>query len=125
MAAPNYVNLSGFQFGISNNESNINCAEFSVEVEPEYKEFLMNIVGASRGFAFGDPAGKLTLVGEISSTGGSFFTAGFGTAFVPSNTSNYFGRSAGGWYLDRGTISQKRNGWWDVNAEFSSKPGIP
>lgn len=114
------VNLSGFQRGIASNEIGINCRTFTVEVEPEINDWLPGIDGQARGKAVGDPMGKLNIEGEISGATG-VMAATFAVAFVPTNTVNYFGRSAGGFYMDRATVSQERDGWKSLASEFSSK----
>lgn len=118
--ALSYVNLSGFQRGIESNETGINCSRFGLEVEPEINDWLSGIDGQSRGKAVGDPMGKLTIEGEISGSTG-VMAAVFGTAFVPVNDVTYFGRSAGGFYLNRGNVTQEREGWKSVTAEFESR----
>jgi hypothetical protein len=119
-----YVNLTGFQRGIENEETGINCSKFSVEVEPEINDWLPGIDGHARGKAVGDPMGKLTIDGEISGSAG-IMAATFGTAFVPTNSADYFGRTAGGFYMDRATVDQERDGWKKLTTEFSSKFHVP
>lgn len=114
------INLSGFQRGVSTNETGINCSKFSLEIEPEINDWLPGIDGQARGKAVGDPMGKLTIEGEISGATG-VMAAAMTTAFVPANTTTYFGRSAGGFYLDRATVDQERDGWKKVSAEFGSR----
>lgn len=120
-----YVNLTGFQRGIEKDELGINAAKFSLEVEPEINDWLPGIDGHARGKAVGDPMGKLTLDGEIIEPFTGVMSAAFATAFVPANDVTYFGRSAGGFYLDRATVDQERDGWKKLSAEFSSKFHVP
>lgn len=114
------VNLEGFQRGIDEDEVGINCEKFTVEVEPEINEWLPGITGQARGKAVGDPMGKLSIEGEIYAATGVMASVAQ-TAFVPVNTTTYFGRSAGGWYLDRGTVDADRSGWKKVSTEHSSR----
>lgn len=118
-----YVNLSGFQRGIASDETGINVSRFSLEIEPEINDKLPGKDGQARGKAVGDPMGKLSIEGEISGSTG-VMAAVFTTAFVPTNSVTYFGRSAGGFYLDRATVDQERDGWKKVSAEFSSNFNI-
>lgn len=114
------INLSGFQRGILSNEVGINCSKFSVVIEPEVNEWLLGITGQARGKAVGDPMSTLSIEGEISGATG-VMAATFVTAFIPVNVTSYFGRSAGGYYMDKATVDQERTGWLNVNAEYSSK----
>ena len=51
----------------------------------------------------------------------SLFVHNFYTAFVPVNSTTYFGRSAGGFYRDTGTVDNERNGLKKVTAKYSSR----
>lgn len=117
------INLSGFQRGVASAETGINCSKFSLEIEPEINDWLPGIDGQAKGKAVGDPMGKLTIEGEISGATG-VMAASFTTAFVPANSVTYFGRSAGGFYLNRATVDQERDGWKKVVAEFESRFGV-
>lgn len=114
------VSLSGFSWGVTSAETGINCETFAVEVEPEINEWVPGIDGQARGKVVGDPMGKLTISGEYSGSTG-VLAAVFATAFVPTNSVTYFGRSAGGFYLDRGTVTQNRGSLKKVDTEFSSR----
>ena len=118
-----YVNLSGFKRGINSDEAGINIAKFDIEVEPEINDWLPGKDGQARGKAVGDPQRKVSLEGEIFdiTAAGSVFVAGFATALVPTNSVNYFGATAGGLYIDRGTVGNAREGWKHVSAEATSK----
>ncbi len=114
------INLSGHTRGVPSNEVGINCARFVVEVEPEINDWLAGIDGQAKGKAVGDPMSKLTIEGEISGATG-VMAAVMATAFVPVNSVTYFGRSAGGYYLSKGTVTVGRDEWKAVTAEFESK----
>lgn len=118
------VNLSGFQRGVASNEAGININRFSIEISPEINDWLPGKDGQARGKAVGDPMGKLTLEGEIFDVSVGIMAASFIAAFAPVNTTAFFGRSAGGFYLDRGTVTQDRSGWRDANAELESRFGV-
>lgn len=115
-----YINLSGFQRGIAAEEVALNCSKFSLEVEPEINDWLPGIDGQARGKAVGDPQGRLSIEGEISGSTGAM-AAAFTTPFVPANSTTYFGRSAGGFYLSRATVDQERDGWKKASLEFESR----
>lgn len=122
--ALSYVNLSGFQRGIAEDETAINCRQFSVTVAPEFKDKLQGITGMVRGFAVADPMGTLNMEGEIHGNTG-IMAATFAAAFNPVNEDGYFGRSSGGWYLDTGTVEETREGWLSLTAELSSNFNVP
>lgn len=120
-----YINLSGYQRGIASAEVGINVSKFSVEVEPEINEWLNGIDGQATGKAVGDPMGKLSIEGEIKGSTG-IMAAVFTTALVPVNSTTYFGRSQGGFYLDRATVDQERDGWKKLTGfELSSRFNVP
>lgn len=119
------VNLSGFVWSIASAETGLNCAKFDVEVEPEINEWVPNIDGQARGKVVGDPMGKLSIEGEISSTNTGLMAATFTTAFIPVNSANYFGRTQGGWYSDRLKISLERGVLVKASGEFTSHYNVP
>lgn len=125
--ALNLINLSGSTSayrGIQSNETGINCSKFSLELSPAVNDKLMGITGEPIARAQSAvPSGKLTIEGEILLSTG-VMAAVFGTAFVPTNSTNYFGRSAGGFYLNSATVDKGRDDWNKVTAEFESDPLI-
>jgi hypothetical protein len=120
-----YVNLTGYQRGIEADETGINISKFTLEVEPEINDWLPGKDGQARGKAVGDPMGKLTVEGEHNTTLAGIMVVVATTAFVPGNDVTYFGRSAGGFYFDRGTVDQERDGWRKATVEFSSRFNVP
>lgn len=117
------VSFANGAWGIASQELGFNCAKFSVTVAPEINEWIPNIDGQSRGKVVGDPMGELDLEGETMdlTTASGIGVATFVAAFVPVNSTNYFGRSAGGWYLDTGTVDRERNGLRKLSAKLSSR----
>ena len=115
------VSLSGFVWGIASAELGINCAKLSLEVQPEINEWVPNIDNQARGKVVGDPMGKLSIEGEITDITAGALAAVVQTAFVPVNSMTFFGRSAGGFYFDRGTIDRERGILRKMTAEFSSR----
>lgn len=118
--AVSLVNLSGFVWGISSAETGVNCESFNLTVKPEINEWVPGIDGQARGKVVGDPEGDLTIEGEYSGSTG-VLAAVFTTAFVPVNSATYFGRSAGGFYLEEGTITNSRSALRKVSAKFASR----
>lgn len=114
------VNLSGFVWGIASDETGINCETFTLQVQPEINEWVPGINGQARGKVVGDPMGELTIEGEYAGSTG-VLAAVFTTAFVPTNSVTFFGRSAGGFYLDEGTVTQSRSALRKVSTKFSSR----
>lgn len=119
------VNLSGFSWGITSDELGINCAKLTLEVEPEINEWVPGIQGQARGKVVGDPMGKLAMEGEITDVSVGAMAAVVQTAFVPVNPMNFFGRSAGGFYFDRGTVDRERGILRKMTADFSSRFNVP
>lgn len=103
-------------------ELGFNCEQFAVTVQPEIDEPIHGLDGQVRGFVSGDPMGELKMSGETQdiTTASSIFVVGFVTAFSPVNTTNYFGRSSGGWYLKKGTITRDRKKLRHVEAELKA-----
>lgn len=121
MGSPTYISLSGYKREILADELGINASKLTLVVEPEVNEWLPGINSMARGKAVGDPMGKLTIEGEFNTTLAGVMLATFIVAFVPVNGMTYFGRSAGGFYLDSATVTREREGWHSVSAEFSSR----
>lgn len=111
------------QRGIASAEAGVNASKFSLEIEPEINDWLPGITGEAIGKAVGSPMGRLTIEGEITAATG-IMAALTTTVFVPTNTVNYFGRTAGGFYLSRATVDQDRDGWKRLSAEFESRFGV-
>lgn len=118
------VNLTGFQRGIASDETGINVRQFRTVVEPEWKEFLGDKQNAARGFAVAPMKKTVNIEGEVSGSTG-VMAAVATTAFAPVNSSAYFGAPTTGLYLDRGEVTEGRDAWKDVTAEFTANAGIP
>jgi hypothetical protein len=113
------INLTGFTWGVTA-ETGINCESFKVSVKPEINEWVPGVDGQATGKVVGDPEGTLTISGEVKGSTG-IMAAVVGTPVVPANSTTYFGRSAGGWYLDEGSVENMRSGLQKMDATFSSK----
>ncbi len=114
----------GLQRGFNGvSESGINAESFRVTVTPQVDDYLEGIDGQPICNAVGDPQGELEITGEFRSSAGSV-AASFITAFVPSNSTNYFGRTQGGWYLKSGEAAIGRSEWKKITTRFMSKFGI-
>ena len=103
-------------------ELGFNCETFVMTVQPEIDEPISGQDGQTRGFVSGDPMGELKMSGETQdiTTASSIFVTNFVTAFVPVNVTSYFGRSAGGLYLKKGTITRDRKKLRHVEVELKS-----
>ena len=118
---PNSLNLQfGFQ---STGETGIIIDSFKVSVKPEVDEYLAGIDGLAVCNAVGSPMGDLDIEGEYAGSSG-VNAATMVAAFTPSNSTTYFGRSSGGWYLKEGSIEINRSGWKKSSTKFSSRFGI-
>jgi len=121
--AATLVSLSGFTRGISSDESGINIESLDVSSRPEFKDFVNGKDGLVRGFAVGDVMSEITISGEVLSTAGIMNIA-IGTAFVPTNSVNNFGQSAGGCYPDSVSLTQSRDGFKKVSAQFTRNANV-
>lgn len=117
------VNLTGFQRGILTDEVGINIREHKTTVQPELKEFLKDKQNLNRGFATGPMQKEVNIQGEVSGATG-LMAATATTAFAEANSSAYFGAPTTGLYLDKAEVTESRDGWKDVTADFSAFAGI-
>lgn len=114
----------GLQRGFNGNaELGINAESFKLTVTPEIDDYLPGIDGQAICNAIGDPMGELEIDGEYRSSAG-VIAASFIAAFVPVNSTTYWGRSAGGFYLKSGELSIGRSEWKKVATKFSSRFNI-
>jgi hypothetical protein len=95
-------------FGVASAELGVRIATFSLTVTPEIDVPFIGLDGQQDGAAIGDPMGDLEMSGETLDISTGALAGNFHTAFVPANTANYFGRSAGGFYLKKGEITLDR-----------------
>lgn len=114
----------GLQRGFAGTvELGINSDTFRATITPEIDDYLPGPDGQSICNAVGDPQGELEINGEYTSNAG-MIAASFVTAFTPQNSTNYWGRSQGGWYLKSGELSIGRSEWKRANCRFMSKFNI-
>lgn len=113
---------SAAKWSIANDELGFRISSFSLTVTPEIDAPLLNIAGQVDGGAIGDPMGELKMSGEALdlTTSDNVTLVNFHTAFVPVNSTNYFGRSAGGFYLKSGDIKFTRGAWADIETVHKS-----
>lgn len=118
------IGFAGSLWGIPTGSPELGCnvEDFSVEVKPEINEMIPGLDGQCRGLVIGDPEGDLKMSGETQdiTTASSVFVATFIAAFVPVNVTAFWGRSAGGWYLQKGTIDRKRKALRKFHVELKS-----
>ncbi len=105
-------------------EAGINADTFRLTVTPEIDDYLAGIDGMAICNAVGDPQGELEITGEFKANTG-VVSASFVTAFSPSNSTNNFGRSQGGFYLKSGEKSIGRTEWLKITTRFQSRWNIP
>lgn len=117
------VGTNGYTRGLSN-ETGINCKSFKLDVEPEINEKLPGVDGQAICKAIGNPMGKLSIEGEFNSTLAGLMTSSFVSAVTFSNSTTYFGRTQGGWYMDKASINLERDGWQSMSTEYSSNWNI-
>lgn len=117
------VNLSGFIRGCGTAETGINVESFDVSARPEFKDFLNDYAGEVKGFAVGPIMSEITISGEYTGTGGVMFS-NVGTAFVPSNTVDYFFQTVGGCYPDSMDVSNSRDGFRRVTVKYTRNKGV-
>jgi hypothetical protein len=117
------VNLSGFVWGIASDETAVNIRRFRCAVEPEFKTFLPDKQNAARGFAVAPMKLDVDMEFEISGSTG-IMAAVPATAFVPVNSTAYFGAPTTGLYLNRGEVELKRDGFKDGSASLSAHAGV-
>lgn len=101
--------------------------EFAGDVEPEFIETLKGINGCARSDAYASMLLDLKMSFEILSTNtvNSIMLATLGTAFIPVNSSTFFGAPSTGKYLQKGAFVYNRSGWFKGTAELKAKAGIP
>lgn len=114
----------GLQRGFNGTaETGINADTFRVTVTPEIDDYLPGIDGQAICNAVGDPQGELEITGEFRSSAG-VVAASFIAAFSPNNSTTYFGRTQGGWYLKSGEAEIGRSAWKRIQTRFMSKWNI-
>lgn len=114
----------GLQKGFNGTvELGINTETFRLTVTPELDDYLPGPDGQAICNAIGDPQGELNITGEYRSNAGAI-AATFIAAFSPVNSTNYWGRTQGGWYLKSGEIEIGRSSWKTVDTRFSSRFNI-
>lgn len=115
---------TGVQRGFAGvGETGINAETFRLTVTPEIDDYLQGIDGQALVNAIGDPMGELEITGEIKALTG-VVAASFVTAFSPNNSTIYFGRSQGGFYLKSGEVAIGRSEWKKATCRFASRFGI-
>ena len=113
---------SAAKWSIASNELGFRLSSFELTVSPEVDVPLLRIDGQVDGGAIGDPKGELKMSGEALdlTTASNVTLINAYTAFVPVNVANYFGRSAGGFYLKSGSIKFDRGGWATIDTSHTS-----
>jgi len=120
------TNLTGFLPGVQADEGGINIKSFKTAVEPEFSNVIPGKNGAGRGRVQAPMKKNVTIDGEVTGSTG-VMAAVLGTAFVPANSSAYFGAPTTGLYLQKGDVEESRESGALVamSAEFEALAGIP
>lgn len=124
------LNASGFQWGVASDETGINIESFTTDVAPEFRDKLPKKDGTIRSVAVAPAMVTVKIKGEISGNTG-VMAGTFIIGIALANTIAYFGApasaatsSASAMLLTKGTITEKRNGWKDLDAEYEGYSGL-
>ncbi len=134
MPAPTYVNNSGMQKGVKNDETaiKVESVEWSIE---DPKEYSFDRYGGHDGFAHGfNPSVTITVSGEVSDEDAGLCIAQFGTAITFANETNALQADSGttfanvpntgGFYPESITFSESRDGFRSMSITTISHPAI-
>lgn len=119
------TNTTGFVRGIRQTETGINVKSFKTAVEPEFTEYLMDLVNTRRGMAQGPMKATITIEGEVNTGLTGLMAAVLGSAVTTANSVAYFGAPTTGKYLMKGEVTEARDGWLDMSMELEASAGIP
>lgn len=119
------TNLTGFKPGVQEDETGINIKSFKTVVEPEFNNVVPGKNGAGRGRVQAPMKKNVTIEGDVTGSTGAMAVV-LGTAFVPANSSAYFGAPTTGLYLQKGEVEESREqgALVGMNAEFEALAGI-
>jgi len=117
------LNLSGFTYGIANDETAINIREISVNSSLEYDKEVTNRSGDIRGRAIGLARAEITVSGETTGSNG-IVAAVAGTAYSLANSVDQFGQTTGGCYATTMTITGNRDNLKEFQVTFKRIQGI-
>ncbi len=112
------ISLSGFQYGITADETAINIESISINSKPEFKKTVTNKSGTVLGFAVGEPMAEITVTGETTGTNG-IVAAVATSAYVLANSVDQFGQTTGGCYADSLTITSNRDAFRQLSITFT------
>lgn len=121
--SPVLVNLSGFQFGVLNDESGINIESISKKYGAK-KIRVPDKQGSARGKVYYDFTIDVQIDGEmVGNTGLSAATIGASVSL--SNTVYGFGITTGGFYVDDASVMTNREKMQALSIKISVDPQIP
>lgn len=125
MPTPTYVSASNFLKGVASAETAINISDFRQGWNDE-KILVENKAGSPTGFVHNFlVSSTCTITGEINTSALSgVLGVAFGTAETIANSTDGYGVSAGGWYMDDIEISQSRGALATATINFSRYPDI-
>jgi hypothetical protein len=116
------INLTGAAWGIASDETGVNIREFKCTVEPEFIEHLPGKTNEVRGSAIAAMKLTVDISGEYMGATGVLAATSI-VAFVPTNSTAYWGAPTTGLLLTRGELTLARDGWKDVVTSFESFAG--
>jgi hypothetical protein len=125
MPTPTYVSASNFIKGVAAAETGINISDFRQGWSDE-KIYIENKGGSPTGFVHNFlVASTCTITGEVNTSALSgVLGVAQGTAETIANSTDGYGVSAGGWYMDDIEISQSRGALATSTINFTRHPDI-
>lgn len=125
MPTPTFVSATNFIKGVSAAETAINISDFRQGWTNE-KIYIENKGGSPTGFVYNFlTASTCTITGEVNSSALSgVLGVAFGTAETIANSTDGYGITTGGWYMDDIEVSQSRGALATATVNFTRHPDI-
>jgi hypothetical protein len=125
MPTPTYVSAANFLKGVAAAETAINISDFRQGWSDE-KILVENKGGSPTGFVHNFlVASTCTITGEVNTSAlSSVLGVAFGTAETIANSTDGYGVTAGGWYMDDIEVSQSRGSLATATINFTRHPDI-
>lgn len=125
MPTPTYVSAANFLKGVASAETGINISDFRQGWNDE-KILVENKAGSPTGFVHNFlVSSTCTITGETNTSALSgVLGVAQGTAETIANSTDGYGVSAGGWYMDDIEISQSRGALATATINFTRHPDI-
>lgn len=125
MPTPTYVSASNFLKGVASAETAINISGFRQNWTDE-KLLIENKAGSPTGFVHNFMVSSTcTITGEVNTSSlDSVLGVAFGTAETIANSTNGYGVTQGGWYMDDIEVNQERGSLATATINFTRLPDI-